>query len=205
MSRRQRTLVPCSKLLAIAIASSTLIFPCVFAAASPLIVTGPGEAHAPQVNRITVDPLGGDDIVTFQAYPRSFRGGVRVAAGDVNGDGIAEIITAPGPGEPPIVEVFDGATNRPFQGRLRRFLAFAANFRGGVFVASADVNGDGKADIIVSPSGNAPPAVRVFDGATGAVIHSFLAFNGSFRGGVRVAAGDVNGDGFADVIAAAGP
>src|SRR4029077_11884979 len=47
------------------------------------------------------------------------------------------------------------------------------------------------------------PDIRVFNGATGALERQFLAFNPNFTGGVVVAAGDVNGDGFADIIVGA--
>ena len=51
-----------------------------------------------------------DDAI--DAYP-GFTGGVRVAAGDVTGDGIPDIITAPGPGGGPHVKVFSATPVEP--------------------------------------------------------------------------------------------
>jgi hypothetical protein len=135
---------------------------------------------------------------SFFAYPPSFSGGVRVAAGDVNGDGVADIITGAGPGAGTHVKVFNGATNE----LLQSFFAYPG-FAGGVYVAAGDVNGDGRADIVTGAD-SAAPHVKVFDGASGAEIRSFFAFGG-FQGGVRVAAGDVNADGFDDIVVAVGP
>jgi len=134
-------------------------------------------------------------------YSPGFQGGVRVAVGDVNGDGVADIITGPGPGAAPHVKVFDGTNNQ----LIHSFFAYSPSFAGGVFVAAGDINGDGAADIITGAGPGAGPHVKVFDGRTGAEIRSFFPFAPNFSGGVRVAAGDVNGDGFADIIAGAGP
>jgi len=74
-----------------------------------------------------------------------------------------------------------------------------------VWVAAGDVDGDGFADVITGADAGGGPHVQVFNGVTGAAVQSFFAFASSFTGGVRVAAGDVNGDGKADIIAGAGP
>ena len=70
--------------------------------------------------------------------------GVTVATGDVNGDGIEDIVVASGRGGKPIVEVYDGRNLR----KLGSFEAYSTTFTGGVSVAVADVNGDGRPDII---------------------------------------------------------
>jgi hypothetical protein len=135
----------------------------------------------------------------FMPYASKFHGGVRVATGDVNGDGIPDIITAPGMGLAGHVKAFDGATGQ----LTRSFLGFEKTFLGGVYVAAGDVNGDGRADIIVG-RGSGKGEVRVFNGANGSLLSGFFAYGpgaaGFYGTGVYVAAGDVNGDGRADVI-----
>jgi trimeric autotransporter adhesin len=143
----------------------------------------------------------GAQLAAFFPFGAGFQGGVRVAVGDVNGDGVPDVIAGAGPGAAPHVKVFDGRT---FQ-EIASFLAYDAGFHGGVFVAAGDVNGDGHADMLTgADAGPAGGHVKVFDGVTHAEIRSFFAYPG-FAGGVRVAAGDVNGDGKADLITGAGP
>jgi hypothetical protein len=123
-------------------------------------------------------------------------GGISVGAGDVSGDGVADIIVGAGAGAlGGHVKVFDGATGA----EVRSFFAFSG-FTGGVSVASGDVTGDGVADIIVGAGAGAPGGhVKVFDGATGAEVRSFLAFPG-YLGGVNVGSRDLNGDGVSDIL-----
>jgi hypothetical protein len=67
------------------------------------------------------------------------------------------------------------------------------------------VTGDGFADVITGAGEGGGPHVRVFDGVTGADAGGFFAFEPTFAGGVRVAAGAVTADGRVDIIAGSGP
>jgi serralysin len=128
-------------------------------------------------------------------------GGVCVAAGDVDGDGKADVITGAGAGGGPHIKVFSGATGQA----IGSFMAYDMAFTGGVSVAAGDVDGDGKADIITGPGSGSGPQVKVFGSASRTMLKSFLAFDPGVRGGVRVGAGDFTGDGRADILTAAGP
>jgi streptogramin lyase len=163
------------------------------------VVTGSDAGSRPLVR--VFDGLLGNMTNQFLAYNPRFTGGVRVATGDINGDGVPDIVTAPGPGGGPEIRVFNGLSGA----LIMDFWAYAPNFTGGVNVACADVNGDGHADIITGPDAGGGPEVRVVDGKTQALLYDFFAFSGTFTGGVRVAGGDVNHDGKDDIIAGKGP
>jgi Tol biopolymer transport system component len=163
------------------------------------IITGTGPGHPPLVR--VFDFLNVLPVMSFNAYDPGFTGGVFVAAGDIDADGHADIITGMGNGGWPQVKVFDGATGL----EVMRFLAFGRGFHGGVRVAAGDLNADGKADIIVGAGPGGLPQVKVYDGPTGVELRSFLAYDPGFTGGVYVAAGDINGDTRADIITGMGP
>src|SRR5207248_2258175 len=101
----------------------------------------------------------------------------------------------------PRVTVLDRATGAV----VRDFFAFDPSFHGGVRVALADLTGDGTPDVIAAAGPGGGPHVKVFDGATGAVVREFFAYGAGFTGGVFVAAADLNGDGTPDIITGAGP
>jgi glucose/arabinose dehydrogenase len=149
--------------------------------------------------------LDGSELASYYAYDPRFTGGVRVAAGDVDGNGTPDVITGAGPGGGPHVRVFSGASTSLISGPIGNFFAYAAAFTGGVFVAAADYSGDGKAEVLTGAGQGGGPHVRVFDAATGAERNGFYGFAADFTGGVRVAAGDVNGDGQHDLVVATGP
>jgi len=63
----------------------------------------------------------------------------------------------------------------------------------------------GQSIIATGAMPGAAPVVSLRDVQTGAVSHSFLAYEATFRGGVQVAVADMNGDSVLDIITAAGP
>ena len=166
-------------------------------AVKTLFASGADAGGGPHVRFFNAD---GSQRLSFFAYDPSFTGGVRVAVGDVNGDGVPDLITVAGSGGGPHVKVFDGTSGN----LIASFFAYDPTFAGGVYLAAGDVNGDGHADIFTGAGAGGGPHVKVFDGRTGNVLYSFFAYASTFTGGVRVAAGDVNGDGKADLLLGAG-
>ncbi|MEO2089615.1 MAG: VCBS repeat-containing protein, partial [Gemmataceae bacterium] len=170
----------------------------------PDMVAAAGPGGGPHVR--VLDGATGVELLSLFAFDPGFRGGVSVAAGDISGDGVADLICGAGPGGGPYVRVLDGVTGA----EIRSFFAYAPGFRGGVSVGYANgwteyPNFDfGQRDALAAEvvytrgrivTGAGPgggPHVRVFDAATGEERRTFYAFDPGFRGGVSVAAGDVN-------------
>ncbi len=157
------------------------------------IAVGAGAGAAPYVRLYTDDLQPATDA--FLAYAPSFRGGVSVGVGDTDGDGAPEIVTGAGAGGGPHVRVFDA-----HQALKAQFFAYDQKFKGGVYVAVGDVNGDGAQDIVTGPGFGGGPHVRVFEGH-GRILNQFFAFDASKRGGVRVSVGDIDSDGKNEILA----
>lgn len=168
----------------------------------PVIAVGAGVGATPEVQVFEAD---GTERYRFEAFESGFRGGVNVAVGDVNGDGHSDIIAAGGFGRAPEVRIYDGSSTGSTPSLLSSFMAYNETFTGGVFISVGDINSDGIADIVTGAGSFGGPHVKVFDGTdTSTPLQSYFAYNRNFRGGVRVAVGDVNNDGTADVITGAG-
>jgi hypothetical protein len=179
---------------------------------TPDIITGADAGGGPHVKVFDGAALMNGQVKTlysFFAYGASFHGGVRVAAGNIDGDKDADIITGAGAGGGPHVEAFSGQTGQ----LIRSFFAYAPTFTAGVYVAAGDVNGDGISDIVTGPGVGGGPHLRVFNGATnGGLIEVAFAFppsttgqfNNIWTSGLRVATADVNLDGRADIIVGPG-
>lgn len=147
------------------------------AAHAAIVTSLPGPAP-----HVRVFGANGSPQASFFAYDTRFAGGVTVAIADVLGDSAPELITGAGPGGGPNVHVYSIAGDL-----LADFNAYVDNFRGGVFVAAGNVDGDAKAEIVTGPGYGGGPEVRVFDG-NGGLRNKFFAYDPSFPGGVHVAA-----------------
>src|SRR5262249_19034506 len=102
----------------------------------------------------------------FFAFP-GFGGSISVAAGDVTGDGVPDIVVGAGPSAP-------GGQVAVFRGTdfalVASFLPYAPTVTNGVNVQLADANGDGVLDIQVTLQGGGNPALTAFNGATGQLL-----------------------------------
>src|SRR5207248_442428 len=127
----------------------------------------------------------GAEVFSFFAFDPSFTGGVSVRAGDVNGDGRADVVTGAGAGGGPHVQVFSGVDLSV----LQSFFAFDPSFTGGVFVGVADMDGDGRAEVVAggvqSPFGDG--SVRIF--SAGTLTGTVPAANGRSVAAVRTPSG----------------
>ena len=163
--------------------------------ASAIYAVGADAGAEPVVG---VYDAGGGLLRSFTAYEADFTGGVRVAVGDVDGDGRPEVVTAAGTGGGPLVKVFD-----PDSGSLvGSFFAYDPGFRGGVNVAVGRLGG--RAAIVTGAGVGGGPHVQVFFDLSGTAAMSFFAYDASFRNGVSVAVGDVLGTGSGQIVTGAG-
>jgi hypothetical protein len=190
--------------------------------AAPLVATDQAGWQSSAFVRV-VDPADGRVVGEFQAFEAGFRGGVRTAVGDLDGDSIPEIVFAPGRGRVADVAVFRQAVGS--DGGLTfvrdpafKLTPFGTNYRRGLDVVVADFNGDGRADIAVSQAAGRGE-VRVFTTGGDGRPELFRAFTPlpDARTGVSLAAGDFGTffggtvvdagvpDGRAELVVAVGP
>ena len=146
--------------------------------------------------------------IQFFAYAESFRGGVRVALGNVDGGTDTELVTGPGAGGGPQVNVWKINVFTGIVTLQSSFFAFSEpSFTGGVYVAAGDTNGNGFDDVIIGAGAGGGPRVQVYAGSANGVVttstlNDFFAYSPAFTGGVVVAAGDRNADGDDEIITA---
>ncbi|MDD5251580.1 MAG: L,D-transpeptidase family protein [Patescibacteria group bacterium] len=162
------------------------------------IITGTGPGAAAHV--LVFDDQGRMKSIAGGFFPfgREFRGGVSVAAGDVDGDGLEEIITAAGPGGEPRVMVW----KKPFSAPIADLMAFDKQVTVGVDIAAGDVDGDGREEILAVPAVSVNPLVRIFEAADpGTPVGEFKVGDGS-AAGLNLDSVDLDDDGLAEILVA---
>jgi hypothetical protein len=170
--------------------------------ADTIVGTGPGRVAEFRV----FDGATGAQIRAITPFA-DFTGGVFVAAGDLTGDGVADVVVTPDEGGGPRVVVFRGGD---YAITASFFGIDDPNFRGGARAAVGDLNHDGRPDLVVAAGFGGGPRVAAFDGKTVSgtptkLFGDFLAFDPTLRNGVYAAIGDLDGDGYGDLFVGAGP
>ncbi|HUR78219.1 MAG TPA: FG-GAP-like repeat-containing protein [Acidimicrobiales bacterium] len=167
-----------------------------------IVATGRGVASKVSVWSMDGGSRFGGFLGSFSPYG-AFPGGVNVGVGDVDGDGVDEIVTAAGAGGGPHIVVWDwsnGVATAKYG-----WYAYAAGFTGGVNVTVSDVINSSRDDVVTAPDSGGGPHVRIWDLGSGAPVigSEWMAYDPAFTGGVRLGAGEI--DGARRVVTGAGP
>jgi hypothetical protein len=178
------------------------------------VITGTGQnkVNSAYVKIYVYDPATQDLVDSgIDLYPYNMQYGVNVATGDVDGDGVPELITSPGPGSKNlgIVRIWSIDTSHgtgQWSVNLHKEFTVQSEYKYSVTIAGGDVNGDGIDEIITGdgPHSKARDVVRIYD-ENGVLLNVWQAGT-SFNGyGAHVAAGDLENDGVSEILVAPGP
>ena len=116
------------------------------------VAVGAGIGSSPIVRLL--DAETGAVRAEAMAFETTFKGGVRVAMGDVDGDNSPEILVASGAGRVAEIRVFKEQVGSTVLKELTayRTLPFGSAYSGGTEVACGDVDANGREDIVAAMS-----------------------------------------------------
>ena len=155
----------------------------------------------------------------YYAYGDTYSGGIRVATGDVTGDGVDDVVTLNETGSSRVARVHKHSpdlwsTGAEFSLFTEVELSSGSPDAPSCSIALGDVDGDGLDELAVGSAMGSPPQVRLYTydpngippGPEGGLVGTWSlmstldVFDPSYLGGVDVELTDFTGDGFADLV-----
>lgn len=158
-----------------------------------LVLAQPAQAAAPSAAVFTATGTSLRSLPNVEA-------GSSIAVGDLDGDGIREIVTGSPPGISGRVTVY-----QPDGTLVRSFTVFASTIKAGITVAVGNVTGGPDVEIVVSTRRGVGPQVLIYSATGRKLSPGFYAYAKTFIGGVNLAIGDVDGDGKKEIVTAPFP
>lgn len=147
------------------------------------IVTASGPGSVPLVKVWRTDGWG--FLGEFSPFGEATAGGVSVAAADIDGDGQEEVAVALRGGGDGTIRIFGGPGLEP----LAEFPAADPGFSGGLNLAAADIDGDGRDELLAAPNVGREDHLRVFR-SDGTLIGALPLGERQDTDGILIAAGD---------------
>ncbi len=180
----------------------------VIPAASTYAVAVPGSPG--RAAEVKIYDGNGDRLVAKVTPFPGFEGTPSVAMGDVDDDGIYDLVVGAGKDHAPEVVAYAGKAG--FATELARFMAFAGDAQGGVSVTATQIDGSSADNIVVGSGPGIPSEVKVFGselpsspGQAPTLFSSFSPYLDD-RSGVTLASGFVDfGTGRNSIVTAPGP
>lgn len=165
------------------------------------ILTGTENGLAPHI-RVFDDQ--GSLITQFFPYDINQRFGVQLATADLTGSNFPELLIWPKGTAGTHLKIYRFNQELETFDLLAEEFLYGEDFRGTMNITVSDVTGDGKIDIIASPTANGTSHIRVFNYANGrlSLITQFFAYGEELIIGSKVMTGDLDGNGVNDLIVA---
>ena len=185
----------------------------VIPAVSTYAIAVPGSKGKPA--QVKIYDGSGDKLVATVTPFADFEGVPSVTMGDVNDDGVYDLVVGAGKDHAPEVAAYSGKAaggKYAFETELARFEAFDSAARGGVSVAASPIDGSTADNIIVGSGAGMPSEVKVFrsdlpsrSGNAPSLFSSFTPYADD-SSGVSVASGFVDfSTGRYSIVTAPGP
>lgn len=150
-------------------------------------------------NKIMIWRDDGQLYAKLYPYGTAYTGDLTVAFGDMNADGVSDIIVAPRAEGAFPVKVYSRDGNILFD----NWFPFGKKYTGGYSLGVISALGTTPAKLVIGSGTGIPTVVQLYN-PDFKLFKEWFAYEKYFQGGVHVAVGDIDGDGTEEIVAGAG-